>query len=265
MLSVLTINIGAPAPQRATRLLDWLATRPEQVILLTETSPGPGTSQILTEFSRAGWAVVSTPDQGDRGAALVSRIPITSELTALSQVSIPGRIAAAILDAEPQTAVAAVYVPSRDRSQGKTERKQTFLASLSTALASLEDPIRHHLLLGGDYNVIARTHQPMHRGFLPFEFAFLEDLESAGFTDAHDHLHPGTQPYSWIGRTGDGYRYDYLHTGNALTDRLTSCTYLHETRDHRLTDHAALTATLTLDASELATTELASTRETTLF
>jgi hypothetical protein len=50
-----------------------------------------------------------------------------------------------------------------------------------------------------------------------------------------------------IGRTGDGCRYDYFHVGGALAERIQACAYLHETRDSRLTDHAAVTLSLAVD------------------
>ena len=58
---------------------------------------------------------------------------------------------------------------------------------------------------------------------------------------------PNEQAYSWIGRTGDGYRYDYFHVGRALAERIQACLYLHETRERKLTDHAAVTLSLAVD------------------
>ena len=61
------------------------------------------------------------------------------------------------------------------------------------------------------------------------------------------------------------YRYDYFHVGRALTERITTCAYLHETRDQRLTDHAAVALRLQLDTVErLPTRDLAG-DEATLF
>ncbi|WP_155354190.1 hypothetical protein [Acrocarpospora macrocephala] len=262
---MLTVNIGAAARDRAERMLGWLASRPEQVFLLTETSAGTGTTYLLDRFRQAGWAVINTPDVGDRGAALVSQVPVVDQAWPLREVSIPGRVAAALLDTQPATYVVALYVPSRDRSQAKTERKQIFIRSVVDALAGLPADYRDNLVLGGDYNVITRTHRPLHPGFLPFEFAFLEALQEHGLADAHDHCWPGSQPYSWIGRTGDGYRYDYLHVGKALADRIGSCAYLHETREQSLTDHAAQTLTLHIDATILDTGEMAESGKIALF
>src|SRR5262245_39302117 len=126
VLSIMTINIGAASPDRARMLLDWLARRPEDVFILTETSAGPGTAYLLDQFRRAGYAVIKTPDGGgERGSALISRVQICRDLTPeIASVSIPCRVSAGVLDSEPQIAVLGMYVPSRDRSEAKTERKR---------------------------------------------------------------------------------------------------------------------------------------------
>lgn len=246
MLSILTVNIGAAARQRAEALLVWLTARPEDVFVLTETSSGPGAAYLLEQFRTAGFAVAYTPDAtGDRGTAVVSRVKVERALDDLTgSMSLPGRVAGIELATTPGTAVLGVYVPSRDRSANKIEKKERFISSLLAGLDKLPDDVRGRLVIGGDYNVIARDHQPLHAGFLSFEFGLLETLESHGFVDAYAQCSPGEQAYSWIGRTNDGYRYDYFHVGAALGEHIASCTYLHETREQRLTDHAAVTLTL---------------------
>jgi exodeoxyribonuclease III len=255
VLSMLTINIGAASPDRARMLLDWLASRPEDVFILTETSAGPGTAYLLDRFRGAGFGVIKTPDaDGERGSALVSRVQVHRDLTPeFAGVSIPCRTAAGVLDTDPEITVLGVYVPSRDRSQDKTERKRRFIGSLLDAHDKLPASLAKHLVIGGDYNVIARTHQPLHPGFLPFEFGLLETLRSRGLADAFEAMSPGVPAYSWIGRTGDGYRYDYLHVAPALTSLIGGCDYLHETRQRKLSDHAALTLTLHAEPGRLAT------------
>jgi exodeoxyribonuclease III len=255
VLSVLTVNIGAASPERARPLLDWLARRPEEVLVITETSAGPGTSWLLDRFRRAGFAVVKTADaDGERGTAMVSRVRLAQDLTAeFAAVSIPCRVAAAVLDTEPAISMIGVYVPSRDRSADKTERKHRFIRTFVEACDKLPGDLRQHLLLGGDYNVIGRTHRPLHPGFLPFEFGLLDGLLERGLVDAYERVAPNDQAYSWIGRTGDGYRYDYLHVGPGLTGRIGACSYLHETRQLGLTDHAAMTLSLQAAATPLET------------
>src|SRR6266511_4132043 len=227
MLSFLTVNIGAASRDWAESLLTWLAKQSGDVFLLTETGAGPGTDYLLTRFRDAGYAVVHTPDgNGDRGAALVSRVTLhPAPFPHFADVSLPGRLAGAVLDTEPRIAVLSVYVPSRDRSLDKTEKKQAFIGSLLAGLDAMPAELRGRLVIGGDYNVIARDHRPLHPGFLPFEFGLLEALERHGFGDAHQHCAPGAQAHSWIGRTGDGYRYDYFHVGSELGSQIKACAY----------------------------------------
>jgi exodeoxyribonuclease III len=253
VLSILTINIGAASPDRARLLLDWLAARPEDLFILTETSAGPGTAYLLDQFRRAGYAVIKTPDSGgERGSALVSRIQIRCDLTPeIAGVSIPCRVSAGVLDSDPKIAVLGIYVPSRDRSEAKTERKRQFISSLIEAHDSLPAALASRLVIGGDYNVISRTHRPLHPGFLPFELGLIEDFRARGLADAFEAISPEVQAYSWIGPTGDGYRYDYLHVGPALCGLIGACDYLHETRRRKLSDHAAHTLTLRARASRL--------------
>ncbi|MGH3922079.1 MAG: hypothetical protein ACRDTT_04275, partial [Pseudonocardiaceae bacterium] len=131
----------------------------------------------------------------------------------------------------------------------------------------LKDPRAfEHMIIGGDYNVIGRNHQPLHQGFLPFEFGLLETLEALSFLDAHELCHPGSQVYSWIGRTGDGYRYDYFHVACRLRSHVGGCTYLHDTREGRLTDHAAVTLQLQIsDITRLDTIDPSESSTPTLF
>jgi exodeoxyribonuclease III len=268
MLSLLTVNIGAASRDRAESLLTWLATQSADVLLLTETSAGPGTDYLLTRFRDAGYAVVHTPDSnGDRGTALVSRVtPHPAPFPHFANVSLPGRLAGAVLDTEPRIAVLSVYVPSRDRTLPKTEKKQAFIASLLAGLEATPPALRARLVIGGDYNVIARSHLPLHPGFLPFEFGLLEALQRHGFIDTHQHCAPDAQAHSWIGRTGDGYRYDYFHVGSELGSQIKACAYLHQTREQRLTDHAAVTLNLTVDPmTRLDTAGLLGGEDATLF
>src|SRR5690606_2351355 len=110
---------------------------------------------------------------------------------------IPCRVAVVALDTTPRTWFLSVYVPSRDRSADKTTRKELFISSLLKALHELPAAQRDHLVIAGDYNVIGADHRPLHRGFLPFEFALLDELRSLGLVDAYQWHAPGVQEYSW--------------------------------------------------------------------
>lgn len=64
--------------------------------------------------------------------------------------------------------------------------------------------------------------------------------------DSFRHLNPQKKDYSWVGRTGDGYRYDHCFVSNDLSSSVEKCYYLHEPRNERLSDHAAIILNLNL-------------------
>ncbi|MGH3812414.1 MAG: hypothetical protein ACRDUV_08160 [Pseudonocardiaceae bacterium] len=102
----------------------------------------------------------------------------------------------------------------------------------------------------------SNPHQPAHRGqFAPFEYAFYTGLTGRySLVDLFWHLHPGRVEHSWARRPDLGYRYDHAHGSRALAEQLTSCEYVHETREtgpdgSRFTDHSGLAVRLALTAS----------------
>ena len=52
-LSLLTVNVGAPSVERAQRQLRWLAARPEEVLVLTETKATAGSALLAEAFAAA--------------------------------------------------------------------------------------------------------------------------------------------------------------------------------------------------------------------
>jgi exodeoxyribonuclease-3 len=136
------------------------------------------------------------------------------------------------------------YVPSRDASPDKTHRKQRWLTEFNAILDSTNTG--HPTVLLGDLNILEPDHQPRYRFFAPFEYDFYRDLTTRhGLIDAYRHLNPDRIEHSWVGRTGDGYRYDHAHCSKDLIPDVEHCHYIHEPRQTRLSDHSALTVRLT--------------------
>jgi exodeoxyribonuclease-3 len=266
VLSLLTFNLQAAALPRAGRILTWLQARDDHAVVLTETSNGPGTAHLLDQCRRAGMFVEHRRStDGDRGCAVISRIPATSQPTLTAGISLPGRAVAVTLHTEPATTLLGIYVPSSDRAPAKISKKEAFLASTLEAIAGLSEHQRRHLVLAGDYNVISRDHQPRYPVFRAFEYAFLGQLTDLGLTDIHQHLHPGNQVHSWYGRGGNGYRFDYFHTGAAITAVTTDCAHLEEARTRQLTDHDAVTLTVARTVTRQLPITSTDTAATTLF
>lgn len=216
------------------------------MIVLSETSGGPGTALLRDGLDDDGYSIFSATPRGERGVLLACRLP---ECEAVEQISVtvPCRAGGIVVDGFGLVVVG-VYVPSRDRTPAKVARKKSFITSLLKSLRSLPPEQRERLVLIGDYNAVARHHHPSLPGFFDYEYSFHDKLRELGLSAAHEVKPYGSgHPHSWIGRTGIGYLYDYAHVGTGLHSRLERCQYLHGPRQQRLSDHAALAVRLRLD------------------
>lgn len=243
---VLTFNLNNPSRERAKRQLAYLAGRPEPVLVLTETADSAGCAFLEERFTAAGYSVTfPRPEQrGERGVMIVSRLVTRRAPFAVGYL--PHRAVAVTVDTDQGPLdVIGLYVPSRDASPEKRERKRRWLTECAAALPDGRTGARVVL---GDFNVLEPGHTPRYRFFAPFEYDFYEAFGATGYTDAFRKLHPGALEYSWVGKTGDGYRYDHAHVSAGLGGALLGCSYVHEPRSgpDRLTDHSALSVELAL-------------------
>lgn len=248
--SVLTLNIQNPSAQRAERQIQWLAARDEDVLVLTETKDSTGCRLMADAFTTAGYHVhYPVPEARDYGVMVISRLPATPSDFGDSIGYLPARAAAVIAETPSgPIEVIGVYAPSRDASLEKTERKRKWLHACLTHLEA-RDTSRTVFL--GDLNVLEPDHEPHYRFFADFEYDFYRGLTSdCGLVDAFRALHPNQVEHSWIGRTGDGYRYDHLHTSPDLAAILLDCSYIHQPRLDRLSDHSALTTRLAVSPGD---------------
>ncbi|MEU6486106.1 endonuclease/exonuclease/phosphatase family protein [Streptomyces sp. NPDC046887] len=249
-LDVLTFNLNNPSRERAERQLAYLAQRPEPVLVLTETARSAGCEFLAEALERAGYSVTfPRPPQGtrERGVMIASRLT-TSPLRLLMDY-LPHRVAAVtVRTSTGPLEIVGVYVPSRDATEAKLARKRTFLEDLAAALPTGE---AGHRLVLGDFNILEPTHVPRYRSFQAWEYGFYTGLGAAGYRDAFRLLAPEALEYSWVGRTGDAYRYDHAFASGPLAARVTGCRYVHEPRTmaDRLTDHSALSVELGVTAT----------------
>jgi exodeoxyribonuclease-3 len=253
-LSLLTFNIGNPSPERAQRQLAWLAGRDEQVLLLTETKASAGCKLLADAFASAGYMVCfPQPGPGEYGTMIVTRVTATPDPFSDAIGYLAARAAAVVVPAPAgPLRIICLYVPSRDASLEKTERKRRWLACCDTALAGTAGA---PTILLGDLNILEPGHKPRYPFFAPFEYDFYQALAGThGLTDAFRTLHPDAAEYSWVGRTGDGYRYDHAFCSRELAELITSCHYVHQPRSDKLSDHSALTLHLDLAAPQALTT-----------
>ena len=243
-LRLFTLNISGPSVERAQRLAAFMLGLDLDVLVLTETRVNSGTEHLLAELADAGYEVHSPVPSSDRerGVAVLSRVASGGMTARTASVDLSHRLVVGGVGEPATVTLLAAYVPSRDASPPKLERKRRFLAQM---LEVVEQSARTgRVILMGDFNVVGRAHEPRYPTFRSWEYDALDHVFDHGLVDVFAELHPGVQAHSWIGRTGNGYRYDYAFVSRDLLGAVRGCEYLHEPRECGLSDHAALVLTL---------------------
>lgn len=243
-LRLFTLNVSGPSLERAGRILEYLSGLDPDVIVLTETRGAPGTRFLLDAFRRSGYAVTAPCDQlvGERGVAIVHRVRSSAVIPDVRTPDLAYRLLITTIGERAPITLVGAYVPSRDASAEKIERKQAFLKQMVDILRSLSADA--NMILMGDFNIIDRDHVPRYPSFRSWEYDALAAVRECGLVDAFTQLYPDSRAYSWFGRTGDGYRYDYGFLSRSLVSRLDDCEYVDAPREQGLSDHSGLLMTL---------------------
>ncbi|MFI6883901.1 endonuclease/exonuclease/phosphatase family protein [Streptosporangium canum] len=250
LLRVLTWNLQHASPERTMRQADWIAASDADVAVLTEISPGA--SAITQALTGHGFTVhVPEGGGGDYLTIIASRGGKAEPVTDIAPSYLPHRCAVIRLHTDDGHIVSVVglYVPSRGPQERRNVDKRAFQDAVAAMLPSLADDLEAAgpVVIAGDLNVVEPGHQPHHKVFGAWEYGFYRAFEDAGYGDAFRRCHPETSDHSWYGRRSHaGYRFDHIFC--SPQEVVTSCCYLHDPRISNLSDHAAMTATLTLTA-----------------
>ena len=135
------MNIGNPYIERAKKQCIWLENRNEDIFILTETKASKGCEYISEYFSKFGYDLftlnsgiqykVNYPisQTKDLGVMIISRQPILKNTNYFSKKGIfySRQTTSTILVNDKTIDVIGLYVPSRDRSEFKIERKKKFI------------------------------------------------------------------------------------------------------------------------------------------
>ncbi len=233
-------NIGNPSLERAAKQAAWLRKQSSDIFLLTECKQSEGCRFLEKYFQAYGYQVVfPKPPGNEYGVLIASKHPMTPTKFTNYVEYLQSRVVSVKLPfLGDEVEIIGSYVPSRDASYEKKLKKREFLNNL---LAVLEKaPTSSSRIVAGDFNILEPDHVPRYSTFEEWEYDFYRWLAQHQLRDAFRHLHPKDQEYSWVGRMGDGYRYDHCFVSSNLLPLVCTCSYLHTPRLERLSDHSAL-------------------------
>ncbi len=244
-LKIFCWNIANPSAKRVGVQFMWLLKQDYDIFVLTETKNSEGCILLVNLFKTYGYNVVisSNPIGKEYGVMIVSKLNITNSDFASKVSFISSRVCSCYIEIDNSLKIELIgtYIPSRDISDVKIERKKKFIDSLTKAF--IDYPM-NNILFCGDFNILEPNHIPHYRIFQYWEYDFYSKLIELGMTDTFRLLHPNELEYSWVGRTNDGYRYDHSFNSNDLTNSIESCYYFSEPVELKLSDHSAIITTL---------------------
>lgn len=237
-------NINNPSLKRARNQAAWLRKQSADVFVLTECKHSEGCNFLEKYFQTFGYYVVfSKPEKNEYGVMIISKHKLTKSIFSNHIDYLQSRvISVKVPFFNDELEVIGIYVPSRDSSYEKKERKKRFIKKMISVLEKENNPIRR--VFCGDFNVLEPKHIPHYPIYENWEYDFYSNLTKYQLKDAFRHLSPEIQEYSWVGRKGDGYRYDHFFVTSDLIPLVQKCYYYHEPREMKLSDHSALISTL---------------------
>jgi hypothetical protein len=143
-------------------------------------------------------------------------------------------------------------VPSRGPAGRRNQNKRAFQQAVPQALPRFLARFTGPVIIAGDLNIVEPEHIPHHRVFGTWEYDFYRSFCDAGLSDGYRTLHPDATEHSWLGRSGQGYRFDHVFLTTRHRAQISTCGYLHAPRHQGLTDHAAMTLTMSTENMQTA-------------
>jgi exonuclease III len=243
-ITIATLNIGACSRSRAERIIDeWINPNAFDVLALTETSSGSGTTHLHTYLTGVGYLVYgSDPDAKDRGALVATRLQAI-EAPYPPADPLPWRSASTRITGSPDLGITGLYVPNRSNDPLKLQRKRTYLDVWREWLLAEQGP----LLVLGDLNVVPPTQKPKMLPQMDFEYEWYSSLTDTRFVDCALAFGGTAHEATWVSHFGEPYTYDHMFISPSLRSAVRSFAYDHTTRGPTgVTDHSALILTIEL-------------------
>jgi exodeoxyribonuclease III len=249
-LRLMTWNVQHAAPARAHRQAAWLAEHNgADVLVLTEVSGSAGGRALAQALRAYGYEVIVPDSTGNDVMVVVAARAGQLEAVPNRVGHLLHRLVAVRIRVSMRTVgVVGLYVPSRGPRQRRNQDKRAFQQAVGVELPRLAMELGcEPIVVAGDLNVVEPGHQPHHPVFGDWEYRFYRKFAECGLVDAFRALHPHTIEHSWFGRSGNGYRFDHVFVTREHRRLLRACGYLHHPRLDGLSDHAAMTVTLSFD------------------
>jgi len=196
--SVFCWNIANPSVERASKQADWLSKRGEDVFVLTETKNSKGCTFIEDYFRKNDYSVIFVRPEGkEYGSMIISKLRLEPIKFYDLDDNLKNRVVSVkVFTNNKFVEIIGAYIPSRDKSFGKIQRKKKFIENLSKSFQLYNNDSKR--IFCGDFNILEPGHTPHYPFFENWEYDFYDSLLNYGLVDSFRHLNPKIQDYSWL-------------------------------------------------------------------
>lgn len=245
-LRLLTWNVQHARLARAIEQYAFIKEQDPDVVVLTELPTSEAAAFFVDRFEASGYHVrFIQPPAGEYGVLVATRLDTLCDPESVGRFD-HRACAVQCMKNDQKYLIVGLYVPSRGGVEGRNVRKVEFQSFAEGWLRERVASAAHHcVIVAGDLNVIEPDHEPHYGVFGEWEYGFYKSFLAAGLVDAYRVRRVGRMEHSWIGRSGDGYRFDHIFVSDTDASRIAECNYLHAARTQRLSDHSAMFLILT--------------------
>lgn len=227
--NVMSINVGNPSIDRAKLQLKWILEKEWDILVLSEFKKSKGGIFIENFLNFHGVETFhNLLNSKDYGVLVASKVKGFKKIE-MSLLEIFNERVVFIENKE--LSVMGIYVPSNDKN--KLIRKKPFIENIIEILDKKSPDI-----LCGDFNTITREHLPKYKTFKEWEYQFMDDILKMNYLDKSK-----VDDYSWFGRTGNSYKYDYMFCKEEKI-KLERVEYNKDLIDLKLTDHCIVSGVI---------------------
>lgn len=223
--NIICVNIANPSIDRAKLQLEWILKKEWDILVLTEFKKSKG--GIFLEESMVSYEMETFDNllnAKDYGVLIISRIKGFKKIKISSLENFNERV---VLIENKEISIMGIYVPSNDKN--KLIRKKPFVENIISILDE-----KKPIILCGDFNTVTKEHIPKYKTFKEWEYNFMNSIVEMGYGDKSK-----VTDYSWFGRTGNKYKYDYLFYKEDKVI-LESLNYNSDLIESKLTDHCVV-------------------------
>jgi exodeoxyribonuclease-3 len=232
-MRILSWNIQAGGGSRVERIVERIQQEKPDVLVLSEIRAN--SLPLLNRLSTIGWGywIARPPRAKCGGLAILSRDTLELGPAFPREDLFPARWLEVTL---PRAGFSIVGVYG-------TLQNEDYNRFWNTAVPLLKERVNAPVLITGDLNTGKGLLDAPKKNF--FCSKYFTAIEDAGFTDIWRQRNPEAREFSYYhrgnkGSDPTGYRLDHALVSKPLSGRVRACTYLHDAREQRVSDHAPL-------------------------